>query len=508
MLQGDRLRFLHRLGYSCLVCLLLLAITAAVQRQRELTSVERECIAALQTFAEHGVGDAWDYLYPWQGYSVYLIENQRRSPELLRLLLLCEARRVHPESYMNSYSINYDLRRELMQTVLPKYRDDPQVHWAAGICHMNASEFSEAQHELEKALELGLSFDNTGVDKEDVLIRIMLAAAMDGDPTETMHWVRDTQLGDDEALQTVYADMLCRLYMYDECIEYCEANLGTTPPGLTVGRIIHGANEVSVASAYVRALWWDGNFDVLRQLYSDYQTFEPDSSHEQMSEVWYWGSRGNYNPLILGRFAMLTEKHAGWDSADLQTVKAFPNRGKMQLLAENWALLGDQQSRDSLADILANGKERLEDGAYGTPNQLSWEERDALQTVTAKAYGQLVRSELLRHDWSAAQKLLDDNADNYYWPTPTPISTAEFLLGIVNGAELPELTDKLRGCIIIAPFLFHSPEYLAACQAGQRDPMQLQKELVHALANPDDPDSDYWSGASNYSDWSNGTLDW
>lgn len=499
MLQGERLQFLIRLGCYCLAALVLLAITAAVQRQRELSAVEQHCIAGLQPFAENGSGDSWDYLYPWQGYSVYLIENRRRNPELLRLLLLSEARRVHPESYMNSYSINFDLRENLMRSVLPKYNDDPQVHWAAGVCHMNACKFSEAQHELQKALELGLSFDNTGVSKEDVLIRIMLAAAMDGDPTETMHWVRDTQLGDDVELQAVYADMLCRLYMYDECIEYCESLLARIPADQ------YYRHAYSLWTCILRSSWWTGDTSNYKALFQRIESDEAVPAHdrERISKRHI----GYYNRLDMNLGRMLLLEESNWQyniygNLTDHRIEYF------QILAEGYGLLDNADCREALLNDLDFARQRLADGAYGMPNELSWEERERLQTQTGRTYGQLVRGELLRHDWAAAQQILDDNADDWYWPEPTPISAAEFLLGIVNGEDLAALTEKLRDCIIIAPFLFHSPEYMAACEAGNRDPQQLQKELVHELANPSEPEQNYWAGASNYRDWSNGTLDW
>src|SRR5690606_10696866 len=119
-------------------------------------------------------------------------------------------------SYMHRYSKNYDLRLRLMESAMQQYRDDPLVHWAAGVCHMNASEFGKAIQELQRALVLGLDLEQHGIGRQHVLIRIMLAAAMEGDPEETLQWVRDTQLGDDEELQGLYADMLSRLYRYEE----------------------------------------------------------------------------------------------------------------------------------------------------------------------------------------------------------------------------------------------------------------------------------------------------
>ncbi|MCB1216398.1 hypothetical protein KDL44_03345 [bacterium] len=510
MLHSERRRLLMRMGLAWLGLICLLAITAAVQRQRELTGVEHTLIASrYAAFGEIGRRAREDWPNHRHSYALYLIENGRRRPELMRLLLISEACVVKHDSYMNAYSRNVDLRRMLLQEVMPRYRDDALVHWAAGVCHMNAGEFGEARAELQRALELGLDLERFGIEKRDILLRIMLAAAMDGDPAETMHWVRETQLGDDAELQAMYADMLCRLYMYDECIAFCEAQLGTTPRGAIAGRALHGRTGDSLASVLVRSLWWAGRREELRQLHSAYRAYHPSGEDGLAREAWYWGSRGGINPLVLGRFALLENPGSRMNSgSSLSPNGGLREEGMPQVLAEGWALFGLQQSRERLNDIMLDGRQRLADGAYGMPNELSWSERSELESRTGNVYAQLLRAEILRQDWAALQQLLNDNADQYYWPAPLSIGYAQFLLGIVNGSPDTELAEALRDFIQLAPFLLHSPEYSAACTRSGQDPDALRRRLVAQLAEPGEADGSWWSGNLPYWDSANGDLDW
>ena len=522
MLQSDRRRLLKRLGvgWLCLVCLL--AITAAVQRQRELTGVERTLIESrYRHFGEIGRHAREEWPTYRHSYALYLIENGRRKPELLRLMLISEACVVKHDSYMNRYSMNLDLRRMLMREVLPANRDDALVHWAAGVCLMNASQFGEAADELKRSLELGLDLDRFGIEKRDILLRIMLAAAMDGDPAETMQWVRETQLGEDHALNMIYADLLCRLYLYGDCIDFLadaadpadlswviNDPLAPQPAGTAIARQARGGR------IYLRALWYDGHYgefgEFMEQFGSALQSGNPMVELiTQSSPGWFGGvyeDGAAFMPTI--RASLLDGSPPGSVDQLFSETNEISIRHRLMGLAEGYALLGRIDCHDRLADLLASGKQRLADGAYGMPNELDWSERNQLQQLTGRAYGQLLRAEVLRHDWTAVQQLMDDNEDLYFWPTPLAISSAGFLLGIVNGAEVAELASTLDGCIEAAPFLLHSPEYLAACAEGGQDPDELRRALVKELSRPNDPDDGWYGGNAAYWDSANGELDW
>ncbi|MEZ5336899.1 MAG: hypothetical protein R3F46_01435 [bacterium] len=501
MLQSERRRLLMRMGLAWLGLLCLLAITAAVQRQRELTGVERTLIASrYAAFGEIGRRAREDWPNHRHSYALYLIENGRRKPELMRLLLISEACVVKHDSYMNAYSRNMDLRQLLLQEVMPRYRDDALVHWAAGVCHMNASEFGEARAELQRALELGLDLERFGIEKRDILLRIMLAAAMDGDPAETMQWVRETQLGDDAELSRLYADTACRLYQYEDCIAFC-----TDPSRRSIA--------IYLKDILARAYYWSGDYPEFLE--------SADSFNSGAGKLWpetfiYDPARGVHyrdSPYLrnagnlTGRKYLIAGKLSYIEIYN-EACFTFTSIDELMMSGEGWGVFGYEECREELQSLLASGRQRLADGAYGMPNELSWTERSKLESRTGNVYAQLLRAEILRQDWAALQQLLDDNAEQYYWPAPLSIGYAQFLLGIVNGSSDTELAEALRDFIQLAPFLLHSPEYSAACARSGQDPDALRRRLVAQLAEPGEADGSWWSGNLPYWDSANGDLDW
>src|SRR5690606_41274349 len=98
MLQSDRRRLLLRFGLGWLMLVCLLAITAAVQRQRELTGVERTLIAGRYgIFGEIGRHAREDWPSYRHSYALYQTENGRHNPELPLPILNSEASLANPD---------------------------------------------------------------------------------------------------------------------------------------------------------------------------------------------------------------------------------------------------------------------------------------------------------------------------------------------------------------------------------------------------------------------------
>ncbi|HES58700.1 MAG TPA: hypothetical protein ENO21_04655 [Firmicutes bacterium] len=148
-----RARLILALWAVAVLCLVLYAVIARHTRQDRIAA---RAVAELTADAESGTVEGSDYLYGfgWQGPMVDLIERGRHYPEMERVMLLLEARRVYDWIYLYPQYRNADLREGLVRHCLEHYPDDPKVHWAVGRLQLVAGDYESASDEFDKAVKL------------------------------------------------------------------------------------------------------------------------------------------------------------------------------------------------------------------------------------------------------------------------------------------------------------------------------------------------------------------
>jgi hypothetical protein len=99
------------------IVLPLLGAGALAKRSHDHRRLRSQMVEELTPLADHGPGSyereaasVAEYLSYSQGKAIYLLNRGYASPELLRSLLLCEARRCYDWKYLYTSVNNYDLR--------------------------------------------------------------------------------------------------------------------------------------------------------------------------------------------------------------------------------------------------------------------------------------------------------------------------------------------------------------------------------------------------------------
>src|SRR5690606_30942080 len=109
----------------------------------------------------------------------------------------------------------------------------------------------------------------------------------------------------------------CRLYMYDECIRYCEELLSGMSTGEIVDSTIGYYRNESAADPYIRALWWSGRFEDLRHMSREYDAYVQERISRQLPIDWSQASGGTFLAVPGVRFKMLDDELDGFRNSDM-----------------------------------------------------------------------------------------------------------------------------------------------------------------------------------------------
>lgn len=454
-----------------LIVLGYLAAVAHYSRAQSLSGLAAQLTAQLTPYAERDVqkpAGVWpknDYLYKCQGPMVYLIERGYRDPAMLRVMLLCEARRSYDMVYLYEHCFNWDLRMHLIDVCTRAYPDDPLVHWAAGRCLLTGGEYDRAADELLAAERLGFVPEDAGVQAQYFDGRIETALLMAGRVDEVID--RSEQIlgvfPDVSDNWFDYAGLLTRLGRYSEsdaAIAKWRDNCGEDFRQYTLG---------------LRNAWWSGNlaeFD--RRAY-----FAADHVEDFVLLDW----AGIRLALLKGDYDFASELAGG------------RNETYWRALAEAYAFTGDASLLPQFETEVGQAAQAL---AAVQKNYGNWNARQAASERLGIAESNLLRARILHGDWDSVTELLDNRQWDGY--SPRIEATYDFAMLMAHLAVGYHF-ERRRGWYnrrSQLPWLLSSKVLARAAAAGGYDRQAAREALFVELP----------VSHGNYGDFSNGALNW
>lgn len=458
-----------------LVWLIAMAYLAGVAYARRLSWQDRlaqRIVHQATTAAEHGGTDWGDFLYgdwsgrsyepSWQGSAVYLMERERRYPDLERVVLLLEARRTPKFAHPWTHCFNWDLRTELIRRCLGSFPDDLRVAWAAGRIYFMGGDYASAAEQFRRVLDGGLDI---------------------------------SQLGDEtaELLQQRYFACLTMLGRDDE-IEQLLLSQAQSAPASADARF-----------SYIDFLCQRGKYAQVRELAARAQREflqDPRFTTLTLRAAWWGGDVAEYRRLLLaehGPDAARTDVRLALIDGDFATADRlahFPSPTAYAAYAEAYAITRQPgimarllKERARLQPSPPADAAQQEGGGY----YYSYDENDE---PYAQVCGQILRGYAMAREWEAAASL-EAELPEPEWDTWTAGRDTAWLLAAIarpGPLRLHHLDGLLESGGIVR--LVRSEYFADAVRAGGRDRQQVL-DWVRLLLRPE---------REQYSDSSNGLF--
>jgi len=462
-----------------LIVLGYLAAVAHYSRAQSLSALATRLTAELTPYAEQavenppGVYPRNNYLYDLQGPMVYLLEHHHRPPAMLRVMLLCEARRCYDFIYLYDRCFNWDLRTHLVDECTRADPDDPLVHWAAGRCLLTGGDYARAADELLAAERLGFDPQAAGVRPFYFTGRIETALLMAGraDALLERYQAEIEAYPREHAPRQFYADLLTRLGRYEEsdaAIDAWRAELGP---------------RMEQDVLCMRNAWWSGRL----------------ADFEHYAEVTA-GHRDEVIPEYYEKGLMLT--WAGVRRALLQDDYQLAEQLAGGRNETYWRAQAETYAFTSRTEILVQFEREVAEAAQAyaglESNYSMWDARQQASERLGLAESNLLRAHLLRGEWDAVTAILDNRRWKGY---ATKIEkTYDFAKLMTHVAvdyqfEKPWRFGQNRGQL---PWLLYSAVISDAAAAGGLTPDNARQHILAQLAVE----------RGMYHDYSNGSLDW
>ena len=454
-----------------LIVLAYMAAAAWYARDRSLTGLSSQLTAQLRPYAEQGIENppgtypSDDYVWDCQGPMVYLIERGYRDPGMLRVMLLCEARRCYDRVYLYDRCLNWDLRTHLIEECLGAFPDDPLVHWAAGRCLLTGGEYGRAADELLRAEQLGFDAEAAGVSPEHLAGRIEAALIMAGRVEDAIGWRRlrceVSALSADARFS--YAELLTELERYsasDTVIAEWRAALGDDFRQHTLG---------------LRNAWWRGDLDefqrrawVAAEAVDDFVLLDWAGTRLALLN----GDDGFAREIAGDRYEMYCRARA----------ETYAQTGRAQLLLE---LRNEAERQEKLRDEAVTAGE-------------SWDRRSAASHKLGIIEANVLRAYLLTGQWDAALAIVDQPRWEGYAPELT--GTYDFARTVIELSGLHDFAMDWQQYIVRdrLPMLLNSRVFADAAADGGHDPEAARRLVLSELTVE----------RGTYHDCSNGELDW
>jgi len=445
------------------LCLTLYAVLAKHKRQDRIAA---RAVAALAKDAESGTVENSDYLYGfgWQGPMVDLIQHHRHYPEMERVMLLMEARRVFDWIYLYPNYKNADMRESLITHCLRHFPDDPEVHWAVGRLRLIGGQYGEAADELKHAMDMGFDPRAANVPAVDLQGRhetaLILAGRLD-DVLAADKGEYDVHPTDD-AVAVKYFDLLCKAGEYDTVIDLTKQAAQTEPLDGEFWR------------AQLRAELWGGHLD-------DYRASAPGYVAKH-SGIYAADTRAmlslldhDYGSAVA--YAGAPPSEPEWWSEWLSGWRYY------RLLADAYAVTGDTQYVAEL-DAMRDGI-KVEIQQAGEDENATWEERQAVRNKEADLIsiaGQKARAHALRGEWPAAADALGEVDPATSYRKDSAYEAVSALVALSKGEALEEHSLGDLASTGAAVLLLLSPELASAAQAGGMSAEQARNELLSAIS--------------------------
>jgi len=422
-----------------------------------------------------------EYLWENQGPMVWLIEHGHRDPAMLRVMLLCEARRTVDGTYLYPDCYNWDLREHLIEECAVAYPDDPLVHWATGRCHLAAGEYEQAVDNLLSAKSLGFQPDNAGVSTSDFHRRIITASIMNCSLDVAVSYARDlvAQENDVAAYHWILADLLCQLERYEEAVAVSNALIEQYP--------FYGP----IYDVRIRALWWNGEFADTSRAYHAIADRESRLSDYVTDHIW--------RVDIIDSEPGMIEEHFNGPRLTYSGNRPRAQRiGYHEALVE-WAVINKDIG---LLDYPLEEIELSRASLAANPLPNSVEARDHEQLIL-RLEQLLLRAYILNHQWDKLSESLAKTEKPGWYDPKSGYQTAVLLNAIAQtGAPPPEIDPRYDFQELIEggtlPYLLHSSHFAAATKHAGRDVDTVRAEVIAALAPT----------RGTYHDGANGELDW
>lgn len=454
-----------------LIVLGYLAAVAHYARAQSLSALAARLTAQLTPYAEREVekpARVWpknDYLSECQGPMVYLIERGYRDPAMLRVMLLCEARRSYDMIYLYDHCFNWDLRTHLVEECTRAFPDDPLVHWAAGRCLLTGGEYDRAADELLAAERLGFDPQAAGVKAKYFAGRIETALLMAGRGEEVIARgrARVNVFLQSPDVHDEYSGLLTRLGRYED-----------SDAAIADWRRACG-EDYRQHLLGLRNAWWS----------RDLPEFER-RAHAAADDV------GDLALLDWASIRLALLK-GNFELAEL--LVGGRNEKYWRALAETYAFTGNEELLPQFeADMETAAADY--DGLRGVAGASDARGQAADRLSIAET--NLLRARMLRGDWDAVIGILDDRRWKGY--SNRTEKTYDFAMLMAHIAVSYEYTKRWRwfNSRTQLPWLLNS-EVLAQAAADGGYDLQAARSLVLA---------ELPVSRGDYSDFSNGSLDW
>lgn len=464
--------------FAWVIILGFMALAAWTVRDLRFRALSRRITVALTPLAEQGIEaehyDAAgnflyaenDYLWEYQGPIVWLIENGYRDPAMLRVMLLCEARRSVDEVYLYPQCFNWDLREHLIAECRSEFPEDPLVAWAIGRCLLAAGEYEQAAIEFLAARVLRFDPAAAGINPEHFLARIITAQLMNGMPEGAVEFARQQAEADDAPVEThrLYADLLCKLEKYEEAVIAADAGLAAFP------------DDIALLDVKYRSLWWLPDQAAATQFFAAVEERRGQLPVQLEMDSWReWVGQADHGAIA--------------SQLDAGAIMAYA------ALAERYALTGEQENLALIETAIAKRQSTLAaaDNAQRSFNP-DWVDY---------AGQELLRAYVLTRQWDKFMAALA-TTDDPPWDVPRGTYQTAVLLSSIaqTGATPPDANPRWDFQELIEggtlPYLLYSSHFAAAAEYSGRDVDEVRVEVIQA----------FMPLRETYHDWTNGELDW
>ena len=411
-------------------------------------------------------GTPWSfnrYLWDYQGPMVWLIEHGYRDPAMLRVMLLCEARRSVDATYLYTRCYNWDLREHLITECRAAYPEDPLVAWACGRCYLAAGEYEQAAVELLAARKLRLDCAAAGITEEHLTRRIITAMIMNGMPDGAVEYARDlVEDASSPENYLIHSELLCLLERYPEALTAAVSRMPMLPC------------DVDLQDVIFRSLWWSGDF------------------HIAQDQAWVLaGSNPADTKLAEHDWRKILAANKLGIGQPTTVIGEIPY---YEAISEWAAITGDYTDLTAMLEEISRLDTTMSSYPRLQPIDDNWFDR-ADQAV--------LRAYVLTHQWDKLHATLAET-DEPGWGNPhSGYQTAILLDSIAQTGSPPteinpywDFRELVEGGTL--PYLLYSSHFAAAAEYAGRDVDEVRAEVVSALAPV----------REEYHDYTNGTLDW